>query len=510
MATAMSRNYAAMAAEGRSRTRYIFSDPVFDDVLTRKQPLRAERRPAGPFPWRRWTDEFRDRWSSTSDEALRLTLAGDALDGAPEICRRILGLAVSEHLEVAVSPFAEWSPEPPFAPFSLEQREGPHWILTRAVRDGEQDVAVYAESALLTALGKLASEDGSISQTQGERLALELSAHGGLENDFFVTLNPYSLSRRTDRNAGAFSPRGIVTPEEALRLIGVLLRFRNDFRTGAHHSVDATLFYSALARGLLPTTLRAYRHCLAPERRESREVAAEHLEGIISRLEHLLAASDQLAALSQREARCSAGNALLDQQLYHLQNAVVLVTGALDMLAWFVATLDGADPSPFHVDWGRLCGVKETRPWINQLHDPMAMAIRDAAATTDTDPVLLAATMFRDSYQHRYPLRGGVADFRDALRLPAVLASVVDVRATLGPDTRLDAGTPGLIEREELQLLLPERFHRALIAALVRNIENVLGAVEWGDCQWWLDERSPQPFIEPIDQLAVQFFGPLG
>ena len=431
------------------------------------------------------------------------------MDGAPAICQRILGLAVSEHLEVAVSPFAEWSPKPPFTPFSLEHREGPYWDLKRAIRDGEQHVGVYAESTLLTAVGKLTSEDGSISQEQGECLALELSAHGSLENDFFVTLNPYSLSRRTDRNAGAFSPRGIVTPEEALRLIGVLLRFRDDFRTGAHHSVDSTLFYSALARGLLPTTMRAYRHCLAPERRECREVAAEHLEGIISRLEHLLAAADQLAAFAQREATYSAGNGLLDQQLYHLQNAVVLVTGALDMLAWFVATLDGATPSPFDVDWGRLFGTKQARPWITQLHDPMAIAIRDAATTTGSDPVLTTATIFRDSYQHRHPLRGGVADFRDAFRLPAVLASVVDVRATLGPGRRLDAGTPGLIEREEFQLLLPERFHRALIAALVRNIENVLGAVEWDDQHWWLDERSPQLSIEPIDQLAVQFFGPL-
>jgi hypothetical protein len=255
--------------------------------------------------------------------------------------------------------------------------------------------------------------------------------------------------------------------------------------------------------------MRAYRHCLAPERRECREVAAEHLEGIISRLEHLLAAADQLAAFAQREATYSAGNGLLDQQLYHLQNAVVLVTGALDMLAWFVATLDGATPSPFDVDWGRLFGTKQATPWITQLHDPMAIAIRDAATTTGSDPVLTTATIFRDSYQHRHPLRGGVADFRDALRLPAVLASVVDVRATLGPGRRLDAGTPGLIEREEFQLLLPERFHRALIAALVRNIENVLGAVEWDDQHWWLDERSPQLSIEPIDQLAVQFFGPL-
>jgi hypothetical protein len=112
------------------------------------------------------------------------------------------------------------------------------------------------------------------------------------------------------------------------------------------------------------------------------------------------------------------------------------------MLAWFVATLDGATPSPFDVDWGRLFGTKQAKPWITQLHDPIAIAIRDAATTTGSDPVLMTATMFRDSYQHRHPLRGGVADFRDALRLPAVLASVVDVRATLGPGRRLDAGTP--------------------------------------------------------------------
>lgn len=514
--TTRHRDYAAIAAEGRSRTRYIFRTPVFDDVLTLKQPLRAERRPAGPMPWGPWADEFRDRWNPNAAEPLRLTLASDALDASPAVCQQILGLAESTNLEVVVSPFVQGSLAPSVVPFSIEHKKGPYWGVRRTNREGEPLFSVDAEPELLTSLGKVVSEDGSMTSEQGKHLILELKAHEAFENDLFVTLNEYSLNRRTDRNQGIFGPRGIVTPEEALRLVGVLLRFRNDFRVSTDVNVDFTLFYSALTRGLLPTTMRAYRHCLSSNHRECLDTAANHLEGIIARIEYLLTGADQLAALAQREGRYSADNKLLAQQLYHLQNAVVLVTGALDMLAWFVAAIENVKPPRAEVDWKWLFGVKQAkgpegaRIWINDLREPMAVKIRNAAMGLPHDPVLAAAAMLRDSYQHRHPFRGAVCDFRDALQLPAVLASVVDLCSTLGPRRRFDAKkVPGLIEREEFQFLLPERFHRALIGAVIRNVENVLKAVEWDDEPWWLDQQATQVPVELIERLVVEFFGPV-
>ena len=140
----MNRNYKAMAAEGRSRIRYIFNDPVFDDVMALKQPLRAERRSAGPLPWTTWPDEFRDRWNPASTEPLRLTIAADALDGAPELCKRILGLGRSDNLDAVVSPFTQSLPIARVTPFSLEQQEGFYWSLVISTKDEERHYGVYA------------------------------------------------------------------------------------------------------------------------------------------------------------------------------------------------------------------------------------------------------------------------------------------------------------------------------------------------------------------------------
>jgi hypothetical protein len=57
---------------------------------------------------------------------------------------------------------------------------------------------------------------------------------------------------------------------------------------------------------------------------------------------------------------------VLDRQLYHLQNSVVLVTGALDMLCWFVAALEGCTPDRFLIDRGQLFGPKKEPKWLQR------------------------------------------------------------------------------------------------------------------------------------------------
>jgi len=259
------------------------------------------------------TDSFRDPW--IAGRPLRVTVSGQALRDAPELCAELLSLSKSDHLAIDVSPYGHAKERPGVALLSYDHSEGSNWIVRRSSAPDEQRW-LSADPAMLEGIAASVSEREGSPFEQARQLAVDLSAHRELENDFFVVTSAYALDHRADENVGLFSPAGLVSPREARRLIGTFLRARDDFRVGDNCIVDATLFYGALARGLLPTTVAAYRHCLAAARREKLERAAGHLEGIVVRVDHLAQSADHLTVLAQHEARYSAGNSVLDRQLY--------------------------------------------------------------------------------------------------------------------------------------------------------------------------------------------------
>ena len=74
------------------------------------------------------------------------------------------------------------------------------------------------------------------------------------------------------------------------------------------------------------------------------------------------------------------------------------------------------------------------------------------------------------------------------------------------PGIRVDQSTAGLVEREELQLLFPEVFHRRLVADVIDLVEAVLGTGSWDDDPWWAATPSPGFVMAPIDELAMSQF----
>lgn len=504
MATVGVRDYAALARDCVIRSRYVFRDGGFEDVIARKQPLRAEQRPSGLLAFRMTsTDVFRDPWQGL--RPLRVTMSSHAYESDPESCGEILSLLASDHFSVDLGGDHQDEALRPLE-FRCEQHEGPNWIIRRNSEPGRQ-FGRWIDDGLIEAIGASIAERGDVGADAARQLALEIFVHDSLENDLFLTTSSYVLERRNDGNVEAFSAKGMMTPREGRRLVHAFLRSRGDFRVDAHHVVDSTLFYSGLARGLLPNTVRAFRHCLAPTRRDSLEKAAYHLEGVITRVDQLVRAADALTVLSQREARYSAGNALVEEQLFLVQNSAVLVTGALDMLCWFVCAFEKATPHRNDVSWLALFGSWRKDPtWLRDLQDPTAISIRDAASAISALPTSVAlAGEFRDCFQHRRPIQGGVADFRNNLGLPAVVASIIDVSTTL-PEFQVNESTSGLIQREELQLLLPEVFHRGLLADVVDLIEALLGAVSWNSEAWWTDTPQEGVTLPPIDEIAVAQF----
>jgi len=505
MPTVKARDYATLAQECVMRSRYIFRDGGLKDVIEMKQPLRAEQHPAGTMAFRMTsTDVFRDPWQGL--RPLRVTISAEAYESDPESCNAVLNLVKSDWLDVDLGGSHDVEDLRRFG-FEFVRGQGPNWTIRRRSQP-TRSFFRWIDDGLLSFLTSSISETGDVPVNAARQLAFDLLAHDSFQNDLFLTSSEYALCRRTDSRVGLLSPKGIVSPSEGRRLVHAFLRTRGDFRLDAHHSVDSTLFYTSLARGLLPQTVRALRHCLAPAHRDALEEAAYHLEGIVTRTDQLLRAADDLTVLSQREARYSAGNALAEEQLFLVQTSSVLVTGALDMLCWFVCGLEGVNPHRKDVSWIGLFEAGRRGPkWIRDLDDPTALALRDAARSAIPLPATVTiAAEFRDCFQHRRPIQGGVADFRNDLGQPAVVASVIDVGASLR-GARVDSSTPGLVEREEIQLLLPQVFQRALVADFVDVVEAVLDAVAWDDAAWCTTAPAPGPTMTPIDEFAVLLFG---
>jgi hypothetical protein len=95
---------------------------------------------------------------------------------------------------------------------------------------------------------------------------------------------------------------------------------------------------------------------------------------------------------------------------------LVTLTGPRTVLP---AQLDPSKPpmrtkssNRYQVDWRVLFGIKKERKWLKVLCSPSAIKLRNRARDSEAvNPHLIAATEFRDSYQHRHPLKGGVAQF---------------------------------------------------------------------------------------------------
>lgn len=504
MVTAEARDYAAVARDCVMRSRYIFRDGGFEDVIARKQPLRAEQRPAGPLAFRAIaTDVHRDPWQGL--RPLRVTISAQAYEADRDTCTAILSVLASEHFSVDLGGHHEDTALARLE-FTFEHGDGPNWTIRRNSEPNRRFYR-FVDDGLIDAISASIAESGDIGSVDARQLALEILAHDTLGNDLFLTKSSYLLERRIGGSVGIFSPKGIMTPREGRRLVLAFMRARGDFRIDSHRTVDSTVFYSGLARGLLPNTVNAFRHCLAPSHRAGLEEAAYHLEGIITRLDQLVRAADDLTILSQREARYSAGNPLVEEQLFLVQTSAVLVTGALDMLCWFVCALETAAPHRSDISWLNLFEVGRKAPkWLQALQNPTAIAIRDAARGCKPLPGSVAlAGEFRDCFQHRRPIQGGVADFRNNLGLPAVVASVIDVGRTL-PGVRVDSTMPGLVEREAHQLLLPEVYHRRLLADVIGLVEAVLGGIGWDRDPWWTEEPPAVAVLPPIDDVAVTQF----
>ncbi|WP_157549818.1 hypothetical protein [Nonomuraea candida] len=319
-------------------------------------------------------------------------------------------------------------------------------------------------------------------------------AHSALKNHLFVTGDPSLLGRRMGSTVAA--SLGVVGPREALTLVEHMLRTRGkvvyalDGSMSVHGSPHD--FHSNLATRQLPSALRAYRSAIAPNHRTSLAKVAAHLETLLARQHDLLVAGDELAMLRIAGGWFEQDNSTQSRTSYHLQNSLVLFTGALDSLAWIAADLEGCEEGPAKISWGRFV---KSGGWAARLSGPAAR-MRDAVREKIKDPaidwILDVSHSLRDAYQHRHPLRTAVLEVLDQNQMCRVRTAVVNLtESTTRP---IPTSLPGLGLQEiifgEDTLVLPDRLHSLLIATLPLIVDNALDAIDWPDADWFdADER---------------------
>jgi hypothetical protein len=154
-------------------------------------------------------------------------------------------------------------------------------------------------------------------------------AHSHLRNDILITLSHHLLSHRTQAIIRKANPR---TPTEAVKIIGLFLRSRDDYtwQVNEHgrRAFDRGLFYWVLVRHRLPNIWKYFSACVhaANARRDD----TLHLgQSILTRCVRALEARDAIGA----QFYIPQNNDTRDAIMYHFDYLTLLLAGVFDAQA---------------------------------------------------------------------------------------------------------------------------------------------------------------------------------
>jgi hypothetical protein len=183
-----------------------------------------------------------------------------------------------------------------------------------AIAAGDEEVDAYRDMSIEEARARRRA-DGLASQ-----VALQ-----GLGADLYITERTYLHRVRWDIARGVL----ILTPEEALPLVGLYLRAQADFRISSHATINRGFYYLVGARELLPSAWRWMR-ALGQHGEPTRDFALLRLgESLVQRVERALEARDHLhVALNQPQH-----NDTRREVLSRLDDILVDLMGAADVAA---------------------------------------------------------------------------------------------------------------------------------------------------------------------------------
>ncbi|MBI5629303.1 MAG: hypothetical protein HY921_00255, partial [Elusimicrobia bacterium] len=160
------------------------------------------------------------------------------------------------------------------------------------------------------------------------RESLEALAHKALDHDIFITFSDRLLGLR---ERGSYKDINILAPQEALKVIGLLLRSRRQYCLSQEKgtvSVDKSGFYFYAVRILLPSMWRYLTACHIDSECDYHDI--RYLAWtIIHRFIRALQARDYIGSEFYKSDDCSD----IDLCLYHYYYFLLLIWGVFDAIA---------------------------------------------------------------------------------------------------------------------------------------------------------------------------------
>lgn len=151
------------------------------------------------------------------------------------------------------------------------------------------------------------------------------NAHCSVKQDILITSSKWLLGNRKNRFIEEANPH---SPSEALKIIGLLLRIRNDFRYAGNFAFDKGLYYWVLTRQKLPTMWKYFSACVYSE-----EIRKDNIsilgQSILTRSCRAIQARDHIG----KQFYLYQNNNSRDETMYHFDYFMLLISGAIDAQA---------------------------------------------------------------------------------------------------------------------------------------------------------------------------------
>ena len=182
---------------------------------------------------------------------------------------------------------------------------------------------------------------------------------------------------------------------------------------------------------------------------------------------------------------------LRDQQFRELQNALVLASGSLDMMATAFATIAGFETEKRgDISWPNLMDARSTLSRAVKQHATLKRCATELRNLKSRGLLSLTYEL-RSIYQHRHALKGGVAIVpSDDGRTELFRKNVVPLYRNPLPESwaRRHKQTahqiPGILDIEGSLYLLPHSFVRNLTRSIAKTAEKALSGLPWPDAEW--------------------------
>ncbi len=256
-----------------------------------------------------------------------------------------------------------------------------HVPLTVWRSDTKIDMAVWPSSTYQTFAKQALQNETSGSASQAYKALILVNAAAQVGLDAFVTDNAFLLARPAGTSGTV-----PLHPHDALPILGLYLRSRDDFSMSASWSFNRGLFYLVGAWELVPDAWPWYSACVESSQITNDETLRSLGFSLVERLDRALRARDRLHIQLQLHQN----NDTSDEALFYLDIFLLQLTAAFDVVARVAHIAFGVSGTAFEAGWRR----RRWRERLNRVAPGLASLMADGSEDRDT---LDLAALLRNS-----------------------------------------------------------------------------------------------------------------